>query len=81
MGIGMGLSFIALQWLFRILFFKQNIRNHKNLSIQKLIYPEKSEITKKIKLLQVKINKSKYFGNRECKKKSKLGKWTQLKKN
>lgn len=73
-GIGMGLSFIALQLLFRILFFKQNIRNHKNLSIQKLIYPEKSEITKKIKLLQVKINKSKYFGNRECKKKSKLGK-------
>jgi membrane protein insertase Oxa1/YidC/SpoIIIJ len=53
LGLGMGLSFIGLSVIIRLLFFKVNLRNFKNMQITKLIYSEKNQATLKLNELQV----------------------------
>ena len=61
LGLGMGLSFVGLSFLLRLMFFKQNLRNHKNMAIQKLIYPEKIESSERLKKLTVYLLMNKIF--------------------
>jgi len=53
LGLGMGLSIFGLSLCLRLIFFKSNLLNHKNMRIQKTLYPEKQELNQKIKNLQV----------------------------
>lgn len=55
LGLGLGISTIIISIGLRLTFFKVNLRNTKNLKINRLLFTEKKEINKKLR--EIKVNR------------------------
>ncbi len=54
LGLGLGISTIIISIGLRLCFLKVNLRNGKNMKINRLLYAEKKDINSKMKEIKVK---------------------------